>query len=508
MNVDENRIFREATLSICGDLEIENAMVSLIQFIRDFMPADRLFLQYFDKGLNVMRTIVDATAKEGGKADLLTPISQEAISSIYSVKNEGFWDILLFDDPQNHPLSRELLEFHHQKAESLLVLPLGTASQLLGYVVLVSEKEQYSEQDKMIFAQLREPFSIAMANTLQHREVTDLKNLLADENKYLHGELRRLTGEEIIGANFGLKDVMIKVEQVSGLDSPVILLGETGVGKDVIANMIHHSSSRSNGPFINVNCGAIPESLVDSELFGHEKGAFTGALVQKKGRFERASKGTIFLDEIGELPQPAQVRLLRVLQNREIERVGGLETISLDIRIIAATNRNLQQMVADGEFREDLWFRLNVFPIFIPPLRERLTDIPALVQHFVSLKSKELKLPELPELAVGAVEPLLQYNWPGNVRELANVVERALITRPHGPIDFQSSLLPGVDFGSKAVSEKADALDSVISSHIQNVLTKTDGRINGAGGAAELLEIHPNTLRNRMDKLGIKYGRQ
>jgi len=298
----------------------------------------------------------------------------------------------------------------------------------------------------------------------------------------------------------------LKVEQVSALDSPVIIFGETGVGKDIIANMIHYSSLRANGPFISVNCGAIPDSLIDSELFGHEKGAFTGAMANKKGRFERANKGTIFLDEISELPPQAQVRLLRVLQNREIERVGGVETISLDIRIIAATNRNLQQMVSEGLFREDLWFRLNVFPIFIPPLRERKTDIPALVQHFVILKSKEMKLPDIPILEQGAIEPLQTYDWPGNVRELANVVERSLITNPKGPINFTSVQLPGASFDKKRDPEKTDALDAVMADHIRQVLLKTDGRVNGLGGAAELLEVHPNTLRNRMDKLGISYG--
>ncbi len=238
-----------------------------------------------------------------------------------------------------------------------------------------------------------------------------LKDLLADDNRYLHGELRRLSGDEIVGANFGLKDVMHKVQQVATLDSPVLLLGETGTGKDVIANAIHYSSSRSDGPFVSINCGAIPDTLIDSELFGHEKGAFTGALSQKRGRFERAEKGTIFLDEIGELPLQAQVRLLKVLQSKEIERVGGVKIITLDIRIIAATNRNLEEIIKLHQFREDLWFRLNVFPIWIPPLRERRSDIPALLQHFISMKAKELKLPAIPTLSHASIDPLLKSPW-------------------------------------------------------------------------------------------------
>jgi transcriptional regulator with GAF, ATPase, and Fis domain len=303
---------------------------------------------------------------------------------------------------------------------------------------------------------------------------------------------------------------MQKVQQVATLDSPVLLLGETGVGKDVIANAIHYSSSRSNGPFVNVNCGAIPDTLIDSELFGHEKGAFTGALAQKRGRFERADKGTIFLDEIGELPLQAQVRLLKVLQSREIERVGGVKTISLDIRIIAATNRNLEQMIDDHQFREDLWFRLNVFPIYIPPLRERTSDIPALVQHFINLKSRELKLPSIPTLSPGAIDPLMIYHWPGNVRELENVIERSLILNPKGPLTFEhlNAGQPKKAFGVRKMGEETDTLDDIISHHIRLVLSKTKGKVNGPDGAAAYLGINPSTLRNRMKKLGIDYGRK
>jgi transcriptional regulator with GAF, ATPase, and Fis domain len=211
-----------------------------------------------------------------------------------------------------------------------------------------------------------------------------LKERLADDNRYLHTELRRISGDEITGADFGLREVMHRVRHVAPTESPVLLTGETGAGKDVIANAIHLGSPRRDGPFIPVNCGAIPESLIDSELFGHEKGAFTGALAQKRGRFERAHNGTILLDEIGEMPLEAQVRLLRVLQHREIERVGGTSRILVDIRVIAATNQDLYSMVQAGRFREDLYFRLNVFPITVPPLRERAGDIPALVQLWCS----------------------------------------------------------------------------------------------------------------------------
>jgi len=406
----------------------------------------------------------------------------------------------------------EMLRGHEVTATSQLVLPLRMSRTKVvggGGLILTTEgEERFTRQHADLLFMLREPFGIAMSNALKHSEVTNLRDMLADDNRYLHSELRRLSGDEIIGANFGLKKVLHEVQQVAALDSPVLLLGETGVGKDVIANTIHYSSLRSDGPFVCVNCGAIPDTLIDSELFGHEKGAFTGALAQKKGRFERAHKGTIFLDEIGELPLQAQVRLLKVLQSKEIERIGGVKTISLDIRIIAATNRDLEEMVKHNEFREDLWFRLNVFPIQIPPLRERQSDIPALLQHFIFLKSRDLKLPTIPKLALGAIDPLMDYQWPGNVRELENIVERALILNPKGALTFEHMCLEPMEktFNEVTDQEETFNLDEYVSQFIYRVLKKTNGRVHGSGGAADLLGINPSTLRNRMRKLGINYS--
>ncbi|MCD4848613.1 MAG: sigma 54-interacting transcriptional regulator [Candidatus Aegiribacteria sp.] len=508
--MDENEFFRQSALRICGNLAIEEAMFSTLQYLRQAMPVDRMFLQCFDQGFGAMRTIATATQSEYRKLDLLTPLSEEARASAGLKNLPSMSDISIFEDSEKYAISREMLKFHSVQCSSLMVMLLKSKSRILGSLVLVSEgKEKFTEKHAKMLSLLKEPFVIALSNTLKHREVLKLKDLLADDNRYLHGELRRLSGDEIVGANFGLKDAMDRIRQVAALDSPVLLLGETGVGKDVIANAIHYSSTRRDGPFINVNCGAIPETLIDSELFGHEKGAFTGALSQKRGRFERADKGTILLDEIGELPPLAQVRLLRVLQDKEIERVGGTKIIPLDIRIIAATNRNLEEMVKTNQFREDLWFRINVFPIWIPPLRERKSDIPALMQHFIILKAKELKLPGIPALSPGAIVPLMEYHWPGNVRELQNVVERALILNPGGPLTFKHLNLQQQQKTSDSpeLTIEPDNLDEVISRHIRQALSKVNGKIHGPGGAAELLGINPSTLRNRMDKLGIDYGR-
>jgi transcriptional regulator with GAF, ATPase, and Fis domain len=514
--MEKSDFFRQATLRICGNLEIEEALVSILNFLKQEMPVDRLLLEFFEEGLNAMRTVAIATPEEGKMVDVLTPMTLKARQEMMRFEQEylqkspdSAW--LIGDNPHQKLMFHEMLQAHGARVTSLLVLPLRMQDKVVGGggLLLATEgKEKFTQQHANLLYLLREPFAIAMSNALKHREVTKLRDMLADDNRYLHGELRRLSGDEIIGAHFGLKDVMYKVQQVATLDSPVLLLGETGVGKDVIANAIHYSSSRSDGPFVSVNCGAIPDTLIDSELFGHEKGAFTGALAQKRGRFERAHKGTIFLDEIGELPLQAQVRLLKVLQSKEIERVGGVKTIALDIRIIAATNRNLEEMVKLHQFREDLWFRLNVFPIRISPLRERRSDIPALLQHFINLKSKELKLPVIPSLHSGAIDPLMEYHWPGNVRELENVVERALILNPKSPLTFEHMNLEQQErpLEEKGAVEISDNLDETVSRHIRRVLLKTNGKVHGPGGAAALLGINPSTLRNRMKKLGIEYS--
>jgi transcriptional regulator with GAF, ATPase, and Fis domain len=304
---------------------------------------------------------------------------------------------------------------------------------------------------------------------------------------------------------------MAAVHQVAHLKNTVLLLGETGVGKEVVAGAIHRLSPRRSEPFIKVNCGAIPEPLIDSELFGHEKGAFTGAVAQARGRFERANRGTIFLDEIGELPPWAQVRLLRVLQTGEIERVGGSPPIRLDIRVIAATHRDLQAMVRQGAFREDLLFRVNAFPIPIPPLRRRREDIPLLVAHFIRKKSRELGIHFPPQPSPQALARLAEQPWPGNVRELENVVERALIQHRRGPLAFPAGdpLQPGsAGLEEPAGTEAMAPLEAVLAAHIARALSRTGGRINGPRGAAALLGIHPNTLRHRMTRLGIPYGRR
>ena len=507
MGVDENDFFRRVTIQICSSLDIEVAMWRCIQFLKEFMPADEMYLHLYESGLGAFRTIAGATATEGRRMDQITPLPQEVRTRVAKFTGMG-----VINQPELEPSFQFMLQFYGRPDTSALIRLLEVEGKKLGALVLLAEgRNRFSEEHARLYSLLNEPFSIAVSNTLKHQEILRLKDLLADDNRYLHRELLRLSGDEIVGAEFGLKGVMAMVREVASLGSPVLLLGETGVGKDVVANAIHYSSPRKDGPFVKVNCGAIPETLLDSELFGHEKGAFTGAISQRRGRFERANGGTIFLDEIAELPPQAQVRMLRVLQYKEIERVGGTDSVSVDIRLIAATNRNLEEMVKAKQFREDLWFRLNVFPIRVPPLSERKGDIPALVHHFIKRKSRELRLPTPPPLAPGVIDRLVAYHWPGNVRELENVIERALILSKGQPLTFDD-LAGGKAKDTSQIhvepQEPPLRLDEVTSQHILRVLEMTKGKVHGKGGAADVLGINPSTLRNRMNQLGIPYGRR
>ncbi len=491
-----------------------------LQYLALFMPADSIFLEYSELELGSIRTIAKATLTEGTRLDLLTPMPPEAIAAIEQIQTEldatRWQEGNIFNRLEEHPVGRPMGERFDVLDSSIMTMMLEMPERRMGGVVITAKgKDRYKEEHRKLLTVLKRPFSVAMTNALRYREVTRLKDLLKDDNRYLHQELLRLSGEEIIGSDFGLKNVLEAVRQVAPLDSPVLLLGETGVGKDVIANAIHYSSPRHKSPFIAVNSGAIPQSLLDSELFGHEKGTFTGALSQKRGRFERADKGTIFLDEIGELPPQAQIRLLRVLQNKEIERLGGSKAIPVDVRIIAATHRNLEEMIKANLFREDLWFRINVFPIIIPPLRARKEDIPALTHHFIERKSKQLRLPEIPALARGVIDQLMAYHWPGNVRELENVIERALILNKGEPLKMAHGFGPSHEKISPTtsfdeISEMNSGplkLNEITEKHIRKIIELTKGRVHGPGGAAELLGINPSTLRNKMNKLGILYGR-
>jgi transcriptional regulator with GAF, ATPase, and Fis domain len=511
MNIDKNEFFRQVTVRICGSLDIKTALENSLRYMRDIIPITSMSMLIYDPELNIAHIVAsvgdELEARFGNKV-VLPPEGVEFRAARWA----SMEPVAIINRPDLIPERVKVVEKLGLDINvSSIEVRLELEGNRIGVLNLMAKgMDRYTDEHAEIMRIVHEPFAIAMANALRHQEVSKLRDMLADDNRFLQQRLRELAGAEIVGAEFGLKDVMKSVGQVARLDSPVLLYGETGVGKEVIANAIHYSSSRRNGPFIKVNCGAIPETLIDSELFGHEKGAFTGAISQKRGRFERAEAGTIFLDEVGELPPQVQVRLLNVLHNKEIERVGGTKTIPVDIRIISATHRQLEDMVKRGDFREDLWFRLNVFPIIIPPLRQRKEDIPALIYHFIERKGVELKMGDIPTIARGAIERLKAYDWPGNVRELQNIVERALIRSRGGVLRFDNFVGSRNDIDTGSSTEEVMTilpLDEINARYIKKALDMAHGKINGTEGAAALLRIHPNTLRKRMDKLGIPYKR-
>ncbi len=338
---------------------------------------------------------------------------------------------------------------------------------------------------------------------LAFEEIKNLKSKLESENIYLKEEIQTEHNfKEIIGSSNVLNKVIEKIKKVAGTETTVLIRGETGTGKELIARSVHNLSKRNKKPLIKINCPAIPASLIESELFGHEKGAFTGAINNKIGKFKLADGGTILLDELGDLPLESQAKLLRVLQEKEFETVGGTTTQTVDVRVIAATNRDLEEAVKEGTFRSDLYYRLNVFPIDIPPLRERKEDIEAISNHFVNKYAGKLgKI--LKPINKNVLDKLKSYHWPGNIRELENIIERATILSSGSNMEIADSLLSDSN-GSGDVDVNSSTLEEIERSHIISVLEKTGWRINGEKGAALILGMNPSTLRTRMAKLGIK----
>lgn len=519
---DPDVFFREATKRICGSLDIETTLRETMNYLAEFMPLRGIIQFTIHRRSSAFTPVVSVSRQEDDrgyyeKAGLSLNSVRELLSAAHSTDtSEARKDLLVINHLQDHPDFAPYLErmFTHSPRFplSMIVLYLELEHDAVGTLTFYSKGEDaYTQEHAELIRLLKEPFTVAMLNIRRYQDLIDSRIRLSEDNRYLNEHLSGQARREVVGANSGLKKVMDLVDQVASLDSPVLLLGETGVGKENIAHTIHDHSGRKKGPFIAVNCGAIPDSLIDNELFGHEKGAYTGATHRKRGRFERAEGGTLFLDEIGELPLAAQVRLLRVIQEMKIERIGGSEPVPINARVIAATHRDLKMMIDAGQFREDLWFRLNVFPITIPPLRERIDDISPLVHHFIEKKAKDLKLRTLPIILPETIFQLMEYSWPGNVRELENMVERALIKirKRKGSYVLQFDFLidPQHEKESHSISEEGHSRPATLGeremAYIEYILTETQGKIYGPGGAAEILGLNPSTLRSRMKKLGV-----
>jgi formate hydrogenlyase transcriptional activator len=404
------------------------------------------------------------------------------------------------------PVAREL------GIKSVCHLPLTSRSSVLGVLSVGSVRENaFSQEDVTFLTQFARQVAIAVDNAVAYGQISELRDQLAQEKLYLEDEIRsELNFKEVVGKSEALRRVLTLVETVAPTDSTVLIYGETGTGKELIARAVHDLSSRGSNAFVKLNCAAIPTGLLESELFGHERGAFTGAIAQRVGRFELAHRGTVFLDEIGEIPLELQPKLLRVLQEREFERLGSTRTLRTDARLIAATNRDLEAMVSDQKFRSDLYYRLNVFPVRVPALRERSEDIPLLVRHFVQEFSRRMNK-NIDTIPSETITTLMKYHWPGNIRELQNVIERAVILSS-GPVlkvrtdelqlraDAPSVSTPG-NGNLQAV------VDDVERQGIVATLEKTNWKVAGPNGAAALLGMARSTLQSRMQKLGIRVSR-
>jgi transcriptional regulator with GAF, ATPase, and Fis domain len=488
---------------------IEAFATGLFALVQAEIPVRQLLIRRLEPARTALETIASA-GLDHGAAEHRSVLAAEA------------WQTLREDCRRGTHWHNAAAVLHERRpglvpaglSGEVFILGLHYEDAPLGVAVFAIAPTGWAPDHKRLALSLAEPLAAALENDHHLRELTALREAAdADRRSLLTRLGRQDIADTIVGAQAGLQEVLERVELVARSDTPVLILGETGTGKEVVARAIHRRSARAGGPFLRVNCGALPQELIDSELFGHERGSFTGAVASHKGWFERADGGTLLLDEIGELTPAAQVRLLRVLQDGSFERVGGQHPLTVDVRVIAATNRDLRAMVATRAFREDLWYRVAVFPIRLPALRERPQDIPALATHFALRAAERLglarQIPTPEDLGLLAV-----YTWPGNVRELASVIERAAILGDGRRLEVAQAL-GGADLGprlvavesaiSPATASTVESLDAAMRRHIESALTRSHGRIEGPFGAATILGINPHTLRARMRKLRIDW---
>jgi formate hydrogenlyase transcriptional activator len=520
---DRLQLLLNLTNRITSNLELRDVLRTIAANIREVMQSDAVAILLPDPASGMFRLhALDSPGAIGVEEGTLKPLTGTGKLAFETLKPA----VASVSDPNDFP--PEIYE--KLRAAGLTThcaIPLVNRGHALGILGIARKTGEFTQRDIDFVSQAGGQIAIAIENALAYGEISELKDKLAQEKLYLEEEIRsEMDFDQIIGSSPALKHVLQLVETVAPSDSTVLLLGETGTGKELIARAIHEHSRRKDRTFVKLNCAAIPTGLLESELFGHEKGAFTGAISQKVGRLELADQGTLFLDEVGDVPIEIQPKLLRALQEREFERLGSTHTRKVNVRLVAATNRDLEKMIADREFRSDLYYRLNVFPIRIPPLRERKEDIPLLVSYFVQKFAKQMQK-TLETVPAAVMRGLVSWEWPGNIRELENFIERAVIlTRGRSleaplfelrkPSNGAAAPAPGKsaqDDIARIVKETISALNGnkdVADEYarkqrdeIVRVLGETRGRVGGSGGAAARMGINRTTLLSRMKKFGI-----
>src|SRR2546422_1597510 len=488
---DQLQLLLNLTNRITSNLELRDLLRAVAANIREVIHAEGVTVSLQDAASEKFRVFaIDFPHGKGViKEELLVRPSTavkkalETLRPVVSHTCDGHEDIVVAEG-----------------LRAYCAIPLVNRGRALGILsILRTTEAPFSQEDLDFLSRASGQIAIAIENACAYHEISQLKDKLAQEKLYLEEEIRsEMSFENIIGNSPALKHVLELVETVATSDSTVLLLGETGTGKELIARAIHDRSRRKDRTFVKLNCAAIPTGLLESELFGHERGAFTGAIAQKVGRLELADQGTLFLDEVGDIPLEVQPKLLRALQEREYERLGSTRTKKVDVRLVAATNRNLEKMIAEDKFRSDLYYRLNVFPIQIPPLRERPEDIPLLVRYFTQKYARRMEK-QIESVPAASMKKLTRWHWPGNIRELENLVERAVILTRGSALE-----VPVSDLGNGS-AEKAIATmpDSNQREEFLRILKETRGRVGGADGAAARMGLKRTTLISRMKKLGI-----
>ena len=500
---DRLRLLLEVNNNVISHLDLGDLFQAISPALRECFHHEYTGLWLFEEGTTQLRCVgMDFPSTRGfiekvQSADLTPEEVAEVRARLPRLMKQG--DIAQLPAQYASPALAE-------NFRSGVTIPLVAGSKPLGILTLWSTEEStFQEEELGLLVQVGNQVALAIENALAYEKVAEARNQLNTEKTYLEGEIRYDQNlEDIVGKSAALRETLSKAEVVAETDATVLLMGETGTGKELIARLIHDHSSRRQRTFVKLNCAAVPSGLMESELFGHERGAFTGAVATKPGRFELANQGSLFLDEIGDITLDLQPKLLRVLQEREFERLGSNRTRKIDVRLIAATNRDLSQMVAGREFREDLYYRLAVFPIHLPPLRERREDIPLLIEYFVGRYARRMKK-RIKEIPTRAVEAMTAWPWPGNIRELQNLIERAVIlTRGESlevPLEELSFVPTEKDSARKS---RTLNLREVEREAILEALRKTNGRVSGPGGAAALLGLKRTTLQSRMRVLNIK----